>query len=63
MNKNTLKAIDKRLASGMTDFIIGAYSYHMNDLGVLVGYCDVLGGNPQIMGKVENGKLNPDKIF
>ena len=46
MNKNTLKAIARRIKNGETAFKIGAYTYHVNnDRKTVIHY---FGGNPQI---------------
>ena len=63
MNKNTLRAINKRLAAGLTAFSIGENSYFLNSNGCLLHYNKYLGACPIIDGMVSGGELNPEKFF
>lgn len=63
MNKNTLNAINRRLANGKKDFRIGENEYHLNDSGALWHYSDIDYGNPHLDGVVEGSTLNPDRLI
>ena len=48
MNKNTLKAIAKRIRAGEKEFTIGEYTYYANyECRTVIHYCKHIGG-PQI---------------
>lgn len=63
MNKNTLKAINKRLERGLKAFWIGDNCYRVNEFNVLLRYNYRLSSVAIIEGSVENGKLNTENIF
>lgn len=62
IHKNTIKAIEKRLAAGETSFRIGKNTYFRTDRG-LYHHTEGFGGCPFLDGTIENGEFNPGKFF
>lgn len=68
MKKNTLKAIQKRLDQGLTEFSIGEKFYYIGGNCLLSQYRNDAAGiydsdGPMIEGVIVNGVLDPKNIF
>ena len=63
MKKNTLNAINKRLATGEKSFRIGENRYYLNDSGALLHYNNNTSATPHLDGMVEDNTLNPDRFM
>lgn len=64
MNKNTAKAIQRRIQAGEKHFVIGGRAYTVNDLGaVLFEYTSAPHYSGSCAGIVLDGAFIPDRYF